>query len=83
MNEPNLIAPGISMSWEIMSGAPCIAGTRLTPQWAMGMFLHGRSVREIASDYGLKEAQVEDALRYEYDLKASGKRRPRQRRPKD
>ena len=29
MNEPTLIAPGISMSWEIMSGAPCIAGTRI------------------------------------------------------
>ena len=83
MNEPNLIAPGISMSWEIMSGAPCIAGTRVTPQSMMGMFLHGISVRDLASDFGMEESCIENALRYEYNLKASGKRRPRQRRPKD
>jgi uncharacterized protein (DUF433 family) len=83
MCEPKLIEPGISMWWQIMSGAPCLTGTAITPQVLMGMFLHGQSVRKIASDYGIKEAQVEDALRYEYNLKASGKRRPRQRRPKD
>ena len=71
------------MSWEIMSGAPCIAGTRVTPDWIMGMFLRGKSVREIACEFVIRESRIEHALRYEYDLKASGKRRPRQRRPKD
>ena len=81
--EPTLIAPGISMSWKIMCGTPCLAGTRITPQWVLAMFLCGRSVHKIASTYGIEESRIEDALRYEYNLKASGKRRPRQRGPKN
>ena len=83
MDSPKILAPGITMSWKIMSGEPCLAGTRITPQWVMGMFLRGKSVRKIARGYGIEESRIEDALRYEYRMKASHKRRPRQRRPKD
>ena len=82
-SDRSTIAKGITMHWDVMSGTPCIAGTRITPDWVMGMFLHGRSVRKIAKDYGIAEARIENAIRFEYGLKAAKKHRPRARKPKE
>lgn len=58
------IAPGI------MSGRPCIAGTRI-PTWVVaGMVDGGDSIREIADWYGLPEARVKNAVAWEKQLAA-------------
>ena len=74
------IAPGVTIDPEVMSGTPCIAGTRLPTGCIARIFPTGRSVRWIAQAYYLKTRQVEAAIRYEFNLKLSGKRRPRARR---
>jgi len=82
MSETKQLAPGITMNWQVMSGTPCIQGTRIPPMCIMGYFMTGRSVKWIAKDYHLTTAAVENAIRYEYGLKLTGKRRPRARKPR-
>lgn len=81
MGEPKIIAPGITMDWEVMSGEPCIQGTRIPPWIVMGMFMCGDSLLSIAKGYTVTTDEIEAAIRYEYALAKSGKRRPRAKKP--
>jgi uncharacterized protein (DUF433 family) len=45
---------GVTAHWDVMSGAPVIAGTRIPTEWVASRFLAGRSVRGLAADYSAR-----------------------------
>lgn len=55
----------ISINYEIMAGAPCIAGTRIPVATVVGMVAEGMSVEEILTDFPqLDEEDIREALRF-------------------
>jgi len=57
----------ISTNPDVRGGRPCIAGTGLEVMTiVIAQIVHQRAPEEIASDYGLKLAQVYAALAYYY-----------------
>lgn len=56
---------------EVRSGKPVVKGTRVAVQDIVDTFYQvGRSVDEIAEDFGISEHEVEEALRYHKDSPA-------------
>ncbi len=50
---------------DVRSGKPTVKGTRVTVEDIVETFYQvGRSVSQTASDYGIPEESVEEALRY-------------------
>ena len=50
---------------DIRFGKPVVKGTRVTVEDIAGSFYEaGRSVEEVAEDYGIEEEEVEESLRY-------------------
>lgn len=74
--------PGVAAVWNIMSGTPCIVGTRLPTEMIMVMFARGDSLTNIAASYSLSRRMIESAVRYELRLKLAGHRRPRAIKPR-
>lgn len=59
----------------IRSGSPTIEGTRITVGDIVDRFYDlGRSSSDIASDLGIEESDVEEALRYYHDNVVDEKR---------
>lgn len=56
---------GVLIDPTIQAGAPCVDGTRVTTTLVAGLADDGYYVDEIASEYDLEEAQVEQALEFE------------------
>jgi len=55
----------ISKTQDVRSGKPVIKGTRVTVEDISETFYNlGRSVSEVSEDFGIKEEEVEEALRY-------------------
>jgi len=65
MSKLHILAPGITAQWDVMSGAPCIAGRRIRVDDVVGWFLAGQRLTKIAADYELPLEYVESAVRYE------------------
>ena len=49
----------------VMFGQPCIEGTRVPTSMIGARWTAGDTIRELAADYDLAEADIADALRYE------------------
>lgn len=62
------LAPGITSDPNVMSGAACVAGTRIPTKEIAGYFCK-HSLKWIAGVYVLTIAQVEEAMRYELLLR--------------
>jgi uncharacterized protein (DUF433 family) len=50
---------------DVMFGQPCIEGTRVPTSMIGARWTAGDTIRELAADYDLAEADVAEALRYE------------------
>ena len=61
----------VAIDPQVVSGAPCVVGTR-TPTWALtGISKDEVRIRELAKGYRLSEEQVRNALDWERQLDAS------------
>jgi uncharacterized protein (DUF433 family) len=64
INEALKQFPSIISCFQIMSGAPCVARTRI-PVWVLsGRYAAGESLQSIANDYELRKGEVVDAIRF-------------------
>ena len=61
-DEPKLIV----INPEISFGRPIIVNTRIPTEVIAERYLAGESISELAYDYDLKEAEIDEALRYEF-----------------
>ena len=62
----------VVMDPRVVSGSPCLAGTRI-PTWVFpGMHAGGDSIEALADGYRLTEEQVRNALKWEERLAAIG-----------
>ena len=61
--------PNISANPDVMLGAPCIRGTRVTVANILRQVAAGRTVEQICQDYPyLEPRSVQDALEFAADL---------------
>ena len=56
--------PNIVSDRSIMSGAPCIRGSRIATWIIAGRFAAGETVNYIAKDYGISREAVLEAIRF-------------------
>ena len=75
------LAPHVTAQWNVHSGAPCIAGTRIATFVVAGRFAGGDSIARQAKDYQLGTEEIESALRYEYLRRYKRQPEFRARRP--
>lgn len=71
------LAPRITMCGLIHSGAPVVAGRRISTEWIAGRFRGGESVAALARDFDLEPGDIEAALRFEFELRVKRLKRPR------
>jgi len=63
------VAPGVTVHPCIHSGAPVVAGTRISTRWISGRFGAGETPEELADDYNVTVQQVLNAIRYELRIR--------------
>ena len=67
-----LPAKGVVIDARVVSGSPCVKGTR-TPTWAFtGMLKGGGNIEELSDGYRLTKEQVLNALDWERQLDSAG-----------
>ena len=67
-----LPAKGVVIDPHVVSGSPCVAGTR-TPTWAFaGPLTDGDNIEELANAYRLSKEQIRNALDWERQIDAAG-----------
>lgn len=82
MSKRYQLAPYVTAQWDIHSGSPCVAGTRIATFVVAGRFWGGESIHQLAYDYRVSVEEIEGALRYEYDRRRRRKPEFRAMRPK-
>jgi uncharacterized protein (DUF433 family) len=70
------ISRNVTVYWDVMSGEPCVKGRRIPTHVPTSYFVIGKSVAEIAAIFRLTVRQVEDAIRFEYQLSLRRQKRP-------
>jgi len=61
----------VSIDPQILFGQPCLAGTRIPTSVIGERYKAGDSISDLMEDYGCTAAQIEDALRYEFPIRAA------------
>lgn len=65
------IAPRISVTSDVVHGAPVIAGTRVPVSVVTGSLAGGMTKEEVETEYGISIEDVEAALAYAAELVAT------------
>ena len=65
------IAPRISVTSDVVHGAPVIAGTRVPVSVVIGSLAGGMTKEEVETEYGISIEDVEAALAYAAELVAT------------
>ena len=58
------IFPRITIDTGVQFGKPVIAGTRVPVETVVGHIAAGDTMADVAKEYGIKEADVQAALKY-------------------
>ena len=64
---------GITTDDSVQWGRSCIAGTGIPAECVADRFRAGESIAALMSDYGLRQEQVEAALRHEMRRRRGGR----------
>lgn len=83
MSKKYQLAPFVTAQWDVHSGSPCVAGTRIATFVVVGRFVGGDSIAKQAKDYRVTIEEIEAAIRYEYLRRRNRQPEFRARRPGD
>ncbi len=65
------LTKNITVDPKVRFGKPVIAGTRVPVELVIGKIAGGMDIKEVMDEYGLKQEQVQAALKYAAELVSS------------